>query len=155
MSYPARYFRAGVGGVIVNADGMVLALERAEIPGAWQLPQGGWELDETVEQAVYREIEEETGLQREELELLSRLPEPLAYELPPEWRTTKTGMGQVHYWFRFKLRKADTSLTLPPDGEFRAWAWMPMKQVILTTALFRRGVYRRIAEGFDLGMSGR
>jgi putative (di)nucleoside polyphosphate hydrolase len=150
MNLPARYFRVGVGAVIVNAKGAVLALERAEIPGAWQLPQGGWEADETLEEAVYREVEEETGLTRGELELVGRHSEPLAYELPPEWRTSKTGMGQVHYWFRFKLRRTDMNLTLPADGEFRAWSWMPMEKIVETTAPFRRGVYRRIAEGFRL-----
>jgi putative (di)nucleoside polyphosphate hydrolase len=146
MNHPARYFRAGVGAVIVSASGAVLALERTEIPGAWQLPQGGWEAGETAEAAVYREIEEETGIPRDELE--GRHPEPLAYELPPEWRTVKTGLGQVHYWFLFMLRRGNAELSLPAEGEFRAWAWMPMERIIETTAPFRRAVYLRLWDGF-------
>jgi hypothetical protein len=38
MKSPAQYFRAGVGAAIINRGGLVLALERADIPGAWQLP---------------------------------------------------------------------------------------------------------------------
>ena len=34
-------FRAGVGAVILNADGKVLFFERRDIPGTWQMPQGG------------------------------------------------------------------------------------------------------------------
>ncbi len=35
---PSQTFRAGVGAVIVNHAGKVLALERRAIPGAWQMP---------------------------------------------------------------------------------------------------------------------
>ncbi len=41
MNMPEEYFRAGAGAVVINREGLVLALERADIPGAWQLPQGG------------------------------------------------------------------------------------------------------------------
>ena len=62
MKSPAQYFRAGVGAAIVNRGGLVLALERADIPGAWQLPQGGLKASESPLQAVFREVKEETGL---------------------------------------------------------------------------------------------
>ena len=46
MSMPEEYFRAGAGAVVINDRGLVLALERADIPGAWQLPQGGLDAGE-------------------------------------------------------------------------------------------------------------
>ena len=84
MKAPAQYFRAGVGAAIVNRGGFVLALERADIPGAWQLPQGGLQASESPLHAVFREVQEETGIPKGELELLDTYPEPLAYELPPK-----------------------------------------------------------------------
>ncbi len=152
MKMPSRYFRAGVGAVIANADGAVLALERSDVAGAWQLPQGGWESGETVEQAVFREIEEETGLTRRRLILVERYPEPLIYELPRECQSVKAGLGQVQYWFLMRLRGKDLELTLPGGGEFQALAWMSMGEITRSTALFRRALYRRLEAHFQNGI---
>ena len=72
-----------MGAAIVNCGGLVLALERAEIPGAWQLPQGGVKASASPLQAMFREVPEETGIPKSALELLDTYPEPLAYDLPP------------------------------------------------------------------------
>src|SRR5687767_13981343 len=55
-----HHFRAGVVAVVRRADGRVLAFERADLPGQWQLPQGGLDRGESPEQAAWRELEEET-----------------------------------------------------------------------------------------------
>ncbi len=53
----------GVGGVILN-DGKILLEKRKNEPsrGKWTIPGGLVELGETLEQAVIREVEEETCL---------------------------------------------------------------------------------------------
>ncbi|MFM7756346.1 MAG: NUDIX domain-containing protein, partial [Actinomycetota bacterium] len=43
----AQVFRAGVVLVVRRENGDLLAFERLDVPGAWQLPQGG--LDENEE----------------------------------------------------------------------------------------------------------
>jgi 8-oxo-dGTP diphosphatase len=62
----------GVGGVVVR-DGRVLLIRRGKQPlyGRWIVPGGTVELGETLEQAVVREIREETGLEVEPLEMLT------------------------------------------------------------------------------------
>ncbi|MHC4548625.1 MAG: NUDIX domain-containing protein [Planctomycetota bacterium] len=143
-----RYFRAGVGAVIADDQGKVLTLERSDVPGAWQLPQGGIEEGEAPLAAVLREIREETGIAEDELELAGEYPEPLVYELPPEARSAKTGMGQVQYWFRFRYRRRDEDKRLPKGGEFRAGSWRPLDRVASEAVEFRRRVYQRLAQHF-------
>jgi putative (di)nucleoside polyphosphate hydrolase len=138
-------FRVGVGAVILEEAGpRVLAFDRADVPEpAWQLPQGGLKAGEAPEEAVYREVLEETGLSRDELALLGRLAEPLAYELPEPMRTEKTGRGQVGYWFFFRLVPG-ASPHLPEGGEFRAWQPMPFDALVEATVDFRKPVYRKL-----------
>jgi len=66
MAVPARYnsgYNIGVGGAVVR-DGQLLLVRRASRHGRgnWQLPGGFIELDETIEQAVVREVQEEAGV---------------------------------------------------------------------------------------------
>ncbi|MGC1873065.1 MAG: NUDIX hydrolase [Acidobacteriaceae bacterium] len=53
----------GVGAVVFDAD-CVLLVRRAKAPlaGEWSLPGGAVELGETLEEAIIREVSEETGL---------------------------------------------------------------------------------------------
>lgn len=62
----------GVGGVVVR-DGRVLLIRRGKQPlyGRWLVPGGTVELGETLEQALVREMREETNLEVEPLELLT------------------------------------------------------------------------------------
>ena len=66
---PPQTFRANVGAIIINGAGLVLALERKEIPGSWQCPQGGLDEGEEPLEAVRREILEETGIKASSLEV--------------------------------------------------------------------------------------
>lgn len=50
-----------VAGVVVREDGRVLAIRRAD-NGAWEPPGGVLELGEGIEDGVYREVYEETGI---------------------------------------------------------------------------------------------
>jgi ADP-ribose pyrophosphatase YjhB (NUDIX family) len=69
MAIPERYkngYNIGVGGAVVR-DRSLLLVRRASRHGRgnWQLPGGFIEPEETIEQAVIREVEEETGVQAE------------------------------------------------------------------------------------------
>lgn len=68
--YPTRPFLAVSAAVF--RDGRVLIVRRARPPahGLYTLPGGGVELGETLEQAVVREIREETALEIEPVALV-------------------------------------------------------------------------------------
>jgi len=143
---PAQYFRAGAGAIIVNNEGYVLAIERADIAGAWQLPQGGLDEDEEPLDAAYREIAEETGIEKADLEFLKAYPEPLIYELPREARSKKTGRGQALYWFLFHFHGNPRAWT--PTRESRGSQWMPLGRVVDGATTFRKPMYARLAQEF-------
>ena len=66
MPPPERYntgYNVGVGGAVVK-DGRLLLVRRASRRGRgnWQVPGGFVEQDETIEEAVVREVAEESGV---------------------------------------------------------------------------------------------
>jgi putative (di)nucleoside polyphosphate hydrolase len=146
---PSRFFRAGVGAVIANEHGEVLACERRDIAGAWQFPQGGLKDGETPLLAVRREIREETGITHHHLRLVTECPDLLAYELPRRAWSARTGRGQVQRWFMFAYR-GRPAIVLPGRSEFVACAWRRFDEVERQVPDFRRPVYKRLRECFNL-----
>lgn len=68
--YPDRPV-IGVGGVIVDRGRTVLIRRGTEpLLGQWSIPGGSIEIGETLEEAVRRELSEETGLEVRVLELI-------------------------------------------------------------------------------------
>jgi len=154
MKSPSQYFRAGTGAVIVDRRGLVLAIERADAPGAWQLPQGGLKAAESPLQGVFREVHEETGIAKRDLEVLDAYPEPLAYELPAGVWSKKTGRGQVGYWFLLRFDGSDAAITVEDSSETSAWKWMPFERLVASVVAFRKPVYCRLHERFKRHLRG-
>jgi putative (di)nucleoside polyphosphate hydrolase len=146
------FFRANVGIAVIRPDGRVLSLERYGYPGTWQLPQGGLEVDEEPIDAARRELEEETGLRWDQVELIGEYPDWLVYELGAEDRTDDIGRGQAQKWFYVGLRETDATLDLERiderkgTPEFSSYAWMSFAELVSKAVLFRRRVYQRVAE---------
>ena len=65
-----HYMKKGVNIVITNNQGKILILERSSsefnYPNFWDLPGGKVENDETLQEAVKREVKEESGLDIEQ-----------------------------------------------------------------------------------------
>jgi len=137
----SRHFRAGVVAVVGRSDGLVLAFERADVAGNWQLPQGGLETAEQPVDAAWRELGEETGLGPADVELRGEHPDWLLYEWPADVVGTGARLGQVHRWFFFTARSDDIEPT--PDGrEFQDWRWVEPSWLADNVVPFRRRAYR-------------
>jgi 8-oxo-dGTP diphosphatase len=66
-----KKFTASVGVIITNADEKILLLEHILRPGSgWGIPGGFIEHGEQPEQAVHRELREETGIKLENVKML-------------------------------------------------------------------------------------
>ncbi len=68
-----------VGAVIVNSNNEVIMVETRE--GFRGFPKGWLENNETEEECMRREIQEETGLEKENLKLIQKLGEYVAYSI--------------------------------------------------------------------------
>lgn len=128
--------------VVRRGDGDVLAFERADVRGAWQLPQGGIDVGETATAAAWRELREETGLGPEQVQLVGTHPRWTVYEWPGVGPDAER-RGQAHRWYIFEV--LDESVEPVPDGhEFVGWRWMRPGDLVDQVVEFRRPGYREV-----------
>ena len=140
-------FRPNVGIMVANTRGEVLWAQRIG-QDAWQFPQGGIAEGESPEEALYRELDEEIGLQRGDVRIVSCTRGWLRYKLPQRLvrRDSKPlCIGQKQKWFLLEMLADDNKVTLNNSHkpEFDGWRWVsywyPLGQVVP----FKRDVYRR------------
>lgn len=146
-------YRPCVGVMLLNQDGLIFAGRRIDTTAeAWQMPQGGIDEGETPSQAALRELEEETGLAPDHVELLSETADWLAYDLPPELIGKIWGgryRGQMQKWFALTLLADDAAINIvTEDPEFSEWRWLERDELIAKIVPFKRDVYRRVFDDF-------
>ena len=153
----AAYFRANVGVVVTDGRGRILALQRAGRPGQWQCPQGGLDVGESPREAALRELEEETGIRQDEVELVAEHPRWLAYELPPKAQNERIGMGQVQRWFLVRLVDPDRAIDLSEaeHDEFDAFEWTTLDELAARVWIVKRPIYEELATHFAADLCGR
>ncbi|PWJ22189.1 RNA pyrophosphohydrolase [Jannaschia seohaensis] len=147
-------YRPCAGVCLINSARLVWVGERLDMPGAWQMPQGGVDAGEAPEAAAWRELEEETGLSAAAVELLDRLDAPLPYDLPHDlvpniWKGRYR--GQMQDWFLMRYDGPDEAVDLDAHvREFSRWAWMPAAEVLDHIVPFKRDIYREVLTRFGL-----
>src|SRR5688500_9861373 len=120
-------YRPNVGIILANGRNEVFWGKRAN-QHAWQFPQGGIKHGEAPEQAMYRELEEETGLKADHVRVLGRTRQWLRYEVAERWVRREWGgayRGQEQIWYLLRMlgRDCDVKLRTSDKPEFEAWRW--------------------------------
>ncbi|OUV99253.1 MAG: RNA pyrophosphohydrolase [Betaproteobacteria bacterium TMED156] len=146
--YIQNGYRRNIGIIIVNAKKNVFWAKRVN-ENAWQFPQGGIKRGETLVGAMYRELEEETGLNSSDIEILGRTKKWLYYDVPTrlikkEWRNNYKGQKQI--WFLLKLICKEKNISLgevDDKREFDDWMWKDFVLPINEVVSFKKNVYRK------------
>lgn len=145
-------YRPNVGIILLQESGRVFWARRVHHDG-WQFPQGGMNSDETPEEAMYRELAEETGLSPGHVEILSATPGWLRYRLPDRFvraRARPVCVGQKQVWFLLRLvgGECEVRLDATADPEFDSWRWVDFWYPINHVVAFKRRVYERALSHF-------
>jgi putative (di)nucleoside polyphosphate hydrolase len=146
-------YRPNVGIILCNTRNQVFWAKRIN-QHAWQFPQGGIQAGESPEQAMYRELNEEVGLQPVHVRILGRTRNWLRYDVPSQWaRRDNRGVyrGQKQIWFLLRLtgRDCDVSLRASTHPEFDAWRWSEYWIELDSVVEFKRDVYRSALEELE------
>jgi putative (di)nucleoside polyphosphate hydrolase len=155
-SIDAEGFRANVGIVLLNAAGDVFLGGRTGGRG-WQFPQGGIRPDEDLEAALYRELNEEIGLEPGDVDILGSTRSWLRYRLPSQYVRRNSAplcIGQKQRWFLLRFRGAEDRFRFDSttEPEFETWRWVPFWTPVREVIYFKRDVYARALH--ELGRIG-
>jgi len=150
-------YRPCVGVMLVNRDGLVFVGQRIDNKegDAWQMPQGGIDPGEDIEGAALRELEEETGVKADLIQILARSKKEYFYDLPEEligklWGGKYRGQRQIWFVARFLGVEADINIATK-HPEFNAWRWTSPDTLVDLIVPFKKKLYRDvIAEFGDL-----
>ncbi|UWR75655.1 RNA pyrophosphohydrolase [Phaeobacter inhibens] len=147
-------YRPNVGVMLINAAGDVWVGQRMDRhKDAWQMPQGGIDAGEDPRLAALRELEEETGVTADLVEIIAESNGWLPYDLPAEvvpqfWGGKYRGQEQKWYLMRF-LGRDDQINIVTEHPEFSAWCWQPVDQLVSKIVPFKREVYERVIQEFQ------
>ena len=142
-------YRPCVGVMLVNMDGKVFVGQRIDSQvEAWQMPQGGIDEDEDVKAAALRELNEETGIRRDHVEIIAKARDEHFYDLPAEligklWGGRFRGQRQIWFLARFLGNDEDINIQTS-DPEFRDWKWITPEMLPDLIVPFKRKLYRDI-----------
>ena len=146
-------YRPAAGIMLLNDAGKVFVAQRIDTTlEAWQMPQGGLDPGEEAYAGALRELEEETGIRADQVELIAAAPEPLFYDLPPDllgkvWKGRYRGQRQHWFLLRYLGRDAEINLeTAHP--EFRAWRWAEPTDLPALIVPFKVELYRAVLKAF-------
>ena len=146
-------YRRNVGIILMNHERQVLWARRIHQQSAWQFPQGGVDEGEAVEQALFRELKEELGLEKVDVKILAQTQDWFFYAIPEKYqrRSAKhTCRGQYQKWFLLQLIVNESKIRLDDceTPEFDEWRWVDYWYPLDHVIAFKHDVYQKVLAEF-------
>jgi putative (di)nucleoside polyphosphate hydrolase len=149
MNYRELPLRTGVGIAVLNSQNKVFVGKRKDNPfDKWQMPQGGVDLNESLIEAMKRELIEETSIKN--IKILKEFDQWLEYELPDNlvkkiWKGRYRGQKQK--WFVVKFLGKDDEINInTKHPEFIEWQWVDVEKLPELIVSFKKHVYEEIVK---------
>ena len=140
-------YRPNVAMVVLNSKNKVLICRRTNTK-TWQFPQGGVDNNENLEKAMYRELLEEVGLRKDDVQYIGESDDTIIYDIPKTIRSKVLGgkfKGQEQKWFLLRIKNDDHEIRLDYEAfpEFDTFEWVSFWQPIDRIVDFKKEAYRK------------
>ncbi|MFL2753905.1 MAG: RNA pyrophosphohydrolase [Gammaproteobacteria bacterium] len=140
-------YRPNVAMIVINNDNKVLICRRRNTQ-TWQFPQGGIDSNENIQEAMYRELHEEVGLSKEDVNIIGESKKTITYDIPITLRSKVLGgkfKGQDQKWFLLKTIKDDLKINLNNEmiPEFEEFEWVSYWRSLDRIIDFKKEAYRQ------------
>ena len=136
--------RIGVGIVVLSQHNKVFVGKRRDNPiNKWQMPQGGVDKNENLENAMRRELCEETSITS--VEIIKELNDWLTYYLPKNlvgkiWKGKYRGQKQKWFIVKFIGKEEEININTK-HPEFIEWRWLNIDELPNVIVDFKKKVY--------------
>ena len=136
---------------MLNNKKQVFVAERKKPKNAWQMPQGGIEMNELPQDALLREAMEEIGTNN--FHIIAESSNWLKYDFPlkykRKWFKGKY-IGKKQKWFLLNFLGNDEEININTVGaEFVDWKWIDVNKLEEMIVDFKREMYRNIVSEFN------
>ncbi|MFL2661000.1 MAG: RNA pyrophosphohydrolase [Alphaproteobacteria bacterium] len=149
-----KNYRKGVGVFLINENKKLWVGKRLDHKNQyWQMPQGGIDKGESPENAMKRELLEETGLSAD-YKIIRKANGWLKYDLPKKmieqvWQGKFLGQIQMWYACLFFGEDKQVNLNFTDKPEFCNWKWIDPSESINLAVPFKKNLYKSILEEFE------
>lgn len=119
-------FRKGVSAIIINDKNEFLLVNLESFEDRYfAIPGGGVEQEETLKDAVYRELNEELGIKEKHLQIVgqSNIPVRFKFKVIKLNRDGVEFEGSERHFFGFRFIGEDSEIKFL-DGEIRSYKWV-------------------------------
>jgi len=125
----------------------IFIAQRNDLSNVWQFPQGGIDEGEEVQEALFREMEEEIGTKK--AKIIAEYPEWISYDFPSKIaKRMKPYKGQKQKYFLLKLKKSAEINLDTKHPEFSDYKFVKLKDVLSMSASFKKDVYEKVIKYF-------
>ena len=145
-----KSYRKNVGLIVLNQENQLLVCRRKD-QQTWQFPQGGIDTGESPRAAAHRELFEEVGIKKRDVNIIQKSSHWYHYDLPKKYQKRSESMkrfkGQTQKWFLFKARaELEINLLNEVEQEFVAHKWVSFWYPLIPYCAIQKRCLRKSAK---------
>ena len=153
MKSNSKDYRPNVGMMIINQKKEIFVGKRIDHPSNfWQMPQGGIDAQEIPSIAALREMDEEVGIKKNKVDLLTESKDWYYYSIPSDLaKTLWKGKykGQRQKWFLYKFKGTEKDINIHTEHpEFSDYKWVTKDFLVPNIVPFKKKIYEKLLSEF-------